>query len=409
MEGERLNMLRQSNPRAPDPGAENTRLSLDAMTIAVTGANGFIGARVIELLATLDSPPKLRPLSRRHAKDQRHAVVDLADPNSVSKGLAGCDAVIHCAFDFLDMAANPRIAAILASECAAIGARLVHVSTAAVYEPFSDGELDESRQPGDGGSDYKHVKLAIEDNLLQLARERELDLVIIQPTVVYGPFGRAWTDSPIRELLTGTVVLPDEGRGLCNAVFVDDVCQAVISALTAPLASGERFLISGPAAVMWKDFYTAYQDILGVDAVRLQPAGDRLFADGPVQDQRCDVAVPSIDKAADRDGSATVSPALAPGKRLKNLVTKTIGSQAATRLNMWVSFLLSRVRGGTVHNPTGAKFAMFRARCNVRIDKARRLLAYEPRYDLEAGMRMTSPYIVDTYGRLARLKSKRKL
>jgi len=52
---------------------------------------------------------------------------------------------------------------------------------------------------------------------------------------------------------------------------------------------------------------------------------------------------------------------------------------------------------------------MFSARCNVRIDKAKRLLAYEPRYDLAAGMRMTSPYIVETYGRLARLRPRRKL
>lgn len=402
-------MIRQSNPRARPAGSEATRLPLDAMTIAVTGANGFIGARVSELLATLDSPPKLRPLSRRHARGQQHTVVDLADPHSVSMGLRGCDAVIHCAFDFLDMAANLRIAAVLASECAAIGARLVHVSTAAVHEPFSDGELDESRRPADGGSEYKQIKLAIEDNLLRLVHEQGLDLVILQPTIVYGPFGRAWTDSPIRELLTGTVVLPDEGRGLCNAVFVDDVCQAVISALTAPLASGGRFLISGRAAVTWKEFYTAYQDILGVDALRLLPADDRSFANGPVEDERCDVAAPSGDKTVDRDASATGSPTLSRSKQLKNLVTKTIGSRAATQLNMWVSFLLSRAMGGTVHELTGAKFAMFSTRCNVRIDKAKRLLAYEPRYDLAAGMRMTSPYIVDTYGRLARLRQKRKL
>jgi len=409
MEGERLNMMRQSNPLAPDPGSEAAHLSLDAMTIAVTGANGFIGARVIELLGKLDSPPELRALSRRHARDQNHTVVDLADPGSVSRALKGCNAVIHSAFDFLDMAANLRIAAILASECAAIGARLVHVSTAAVHEPFSDGELDESRRPGPGGSDYKQVKLAIEDNLLRLVREQGLDLVILQPTIVYGPFGRAWTDSPIRELLTGTVVLPDDGRGLCNAVFVDDVCQAAILALTAPLASGERFLISGQAAVTWKEFYTAYQDILGVDAVRLQPADDCSVDHGPVEDERRDGVAASGDEPDNLDGSAVLSLTVSRGKKLKGIVTKAIGSKAATRLNMWVSFLRSRVMGGTVHKLTGAQFATFRTRCNVRIDKARLLLAYEPRYDLAAGMRMTAPYIVDTYGRLARLKPKRKL
>jgi nucleoside-diphosphate-sugar epimerase len=87
---------------------------------------------------------------------------------------------------------------------------------------------------------------------------------------------------------------------------------------------------------------------------------------------------------------------------LKNLITRTIGSRAATRLHMSVSFLRSRVMGGTVHAPDDGKLA----RCHVRIEKARRLLAYEPRYDLEAGMRMTAPYIERTYGRLARVKTK---
>jgi nucleoside-diphosphate-sugar epimerase len=295
----------------------------------------------------------------------------------------------------LDMAAILRIAAVLAGVCAAIGARLVHVSTAAVHEPFSDGDLDETRPPGPGGSDYKQVKLAIEDSLLRMVREQDLDLVIIQPTIVYGPLGRAWTDSPIRELLTGTVVLLDEGRGLCNAVFVDDVCQAVIAALTAPLASGERFLINGAAPVTWRDFYTAYQDILGVDALRLLPAEDR-----PIEDH--EVPAPP-DAAPEHRAEPPMRPAtLSRGKQLKNLITRTIGSQAATRLHMSVSFLRSRVMGGTVHAPDDGKLA----RCHVRIEKARRLLAYEPRYDLEAGMRMTAPYIERTYGRLARVKTK---
>jgi nucleoside-diphosphate-sugar epimerase len=395
MEGERLNGLRQLNPGTPNSSPEGKSRDLSAMTIAITGANGFVGARATELLASLDSPPQLRPLSRRQARDQNHTVVDLADPASVATGLKGCDAVIHCAFDFLDMAANIRIAAVLAGECAAIGARLVHVSTAAVHEPFSDGDLDETRPPGPGGSDYKQVKLAIEDSLLRMVREQDLDLVIIQPTIVYGPLGRAWTDSPIRELLTGTVVLPDEGRGLCNAVFVDDVCQAVIAALTAPLASGERFLINGAAPVTWRDFYTAYQDILGVDALRLLPAEDR-----PIEDH--EVPAPP-DAAPEHRAAPPMRPAtLSRGKQLKNLITRTIGSRAATRLHMSVSFLRSRVMGGTVHAPDDGKLA----RCHVRIEKARRLLAYEPRYDLEAGMRMTAPYIERTYGRLARVKTK---
>jgi hypothetical protein len=94
MEGERLNEHRLLNPGAPNSSPEGTSRDLSAMTMAVTGANGFVGARVTELLGSLDSPPQLRPLSRRHARGQNHTVVDLADPASVATGLKGCDAVM---------------------------------------------------------------------------------------------------------------------------------------------------------------------------------------------------------------------------------------------------------------------------------------------------------------------------
>jgi nucleoside-diphosphate-sugar epimerase len=366
--------------------------ALSGMTIAITGANGFIGARVVELLTALEAPPRLRLLSRRPLKGREHIVVDISDPIRVRAALNGCDALVHCAFDFTDMAANIRIASVLADACVAGGTRLVHVSTAAVHEPFPDGDLDETRMPGSGGSEYKHVKLEIENNLVARVRNDNLDLVILQPTVVYGPAGRAWTDSPVRELLTGTVVLPDEGHGLCNAVYIDDVCQAVIAALTASLPSGERILVSGPAPVTWRAFYSAYQNMLRLDALRFQPA---------------DSHAATRHSVAENDGDAIVSrePGRSAAKRLKAVVSRVLGGQTVTRLNVSVSFLKSLVLGGTVHTAVGSKRALFRSRCHIRIDKAQRLLGFEPRFDLTDGMRETAPYILRSYGRLAWLRS----
>jgi nucleoside-diphosphate-sugar epimerase len=397
MEGELLNAISSSSPD----------LSLGAMTVAVTGASGFVGARVTEMLAALDLPPRIRPLSRRVSKDRPYTIVDLRDPLSVMNALKGCRAVIHCAFDFMDLASNLHIASVLGNVCAAIGARLVHVSTATIHEPFSDGELDETREPPKGGSDYKQVKLAIEDLLLRMVRDQRLDLVILQPNIVYGPFGRAWTDSPIRELLTGTVVLPNEGRGLCNAVFVDDVCQAIIAALTAPLPSGERILVSGPHPVTWRDFYRSYENILGVRALRLQSADGRWWPVGLADLGQNRWLTGSLEDMTAEQHDEPLPGSASPhgGKRLRRIARKTLGSRATTRLNMWLSYLRSILMGRTVHLPTDGKLALFSARCHIRIDKAKRLLSYEPLFDLEAGMRATTPYVLRTYGRFAGLKT----
>ena len=203
----------------------------------MTGAGGFIGRRLAEMLE--QSGAEVRRLTRR--------TTPLDDAPRLAGALSGCTAVVHCAFDAYDEAANLRMAETLGHVCATSGTRLVHLSTAAVYEPLPDGVLTEAAPTNAPGTAYKAAKLAIERCLLDLVRTRRLDLVVLQPTIVYGPAGGAWTDSPVRELLTGEVWLPDAGRGLCNAVHVDDVCRAAMAACTAGLASGDRLLISGPA------------------------------------------------------------------------------------------------------------------------------------------------------------------
>lgn len=358
------------------------------MTIGITGANGFVGARVSEMLAA--SGTQLKLIARRASDTQNHLVVDLRDPVAVRAIVMGCDAVVHCAFDFQDLEANLPIASVLADQCALLGVRLVHVSTAAVHEPFPVGELDESHAAAGGGSDYKKIKTAIEHCLIGAVRRASarLDLVILQPTVVYGPYGRAWTDSPVRELLTGKVVLPNNGDGLCNAVYIDDVCQAVIAALAVPIPSGERFLVSGPAPVLWRDFYAAYRDMLGIDGLELRPAAQN---------------TPCHEEPGENEASHP-NPRLT---QLKSMIVRTLGTRRVTRLGILSGSVRSLILGDTVHIPTGAKLALLAAQCHIRTDKARRLLGYEPRFSLERGMAMTAPYVQSAYGRMARLKRKR--
>jgi nucleoside-diphosphate-sugar epimerase len=179
---------------------------------------------------------------------------------------------------------------------------------------------------------------------------------------------------------------------LCNAVYVDDVCHAVIAAVTAPLASGERILISGPAPVTWKAFYGAYQDMLRLDALRPEPAS-------------IDPQTMSGQWAAASPGGNTRSNATTC---LKKLASRSLGGQTVARLNLWAQYSRSLVLGGKVHRPQGATLALFRSRCHVRIDKAKRLLGYHPRFDLTSGMQRTSPYITGSYGRLARIRAQRQ-
>ena len=356
------------------------RKLLDELDIAVTGASGFIGDRLVGMLGESARPTRVRTLSRR-AGAGNVPPVDLADPAAVRVALGGCTTLVHCAFDFADLGANIEIARVLAAECAAAGVRLIHISTAAVYEPFPPGHLDETMCNEHPGSLYKQAKLGIEREILRFVHESGLETVILQPTVVYGPHGRAWTDSPIRELLTGTVVLPDQGGGTCNAVFIDDVCHAIIAAAKLNVQALERILIIKTQTVPRRDFYGAYQEMLGLDAIELGP-------------QEAAVAVVDINAPA----SAVAG--------LKRTATRLVGSHVLSQANLALNYargLMQRRR----HVASGAKLALFQSRCDIDIGKARRLLGYEPRFDLTRGMSTTRPYIESRYGGLARLKNRR--
>jgi nucleoside-diphosphate-sugar epimerase len=95
------------------------------------------------------------------------------------------------------------------------------------------------------GIRYSETQLDVEETLLAAINARGLDATIILPTIVYGPNSKAWTLAPATQLQTGTVLLPEKGQGLCNAVYVDDVCQAMIRSAVTPASRGRRYLISG--------------------------------------------------------------------------------------------------------------------------------------------------------------------
>jgi len=353
--------------------------------VAVTGANGFIGSRMVKLLASEGVVRDIRNLTRRRFKQNNALCVRLDDERQLREALLGCQAVVHCAFDFHDLKINLEIARNLARICAETNTRLVHLSSWVVYGTPPDGELDENAKADVGGDDYKDVKIAIERSLLRSTREAGLDLVILQPTIVYGPFSSAWTDTPVRQLMTGIVVLPNGGQGLCNAVYVDDVCQAAISALKGNPPKQKRFLISGPHPVQWCDFFGAYQAILGLQSLRLAPPEPRT-------------------NCTNREGLSTERPHSFPTSlrseliRIgKGLLGQHFDVQSRTRINMVLARLRQHINGQVVHMPTGSTLALYTAKCRVSSALARSEIGYVPRFDLAEGMAATAPYLRQTY------------
>ncbi len=80
-----------------------------------------------------------------------------------------------------------------------------------------------------------------------------LPAVILRPTVVFGPYSPFVLDV-VQAAKAGEFGLIDDGRSVCNAVFVDDVCSAIHTALTTESGLGEAFFVNADKAVTWRDF-----------------------------------------------------------------------------------------------------------------------------------------------------------
>ena len=248
--------------------------TLSGARVLVTGASGFIGSRLVERLA-LECGAQVRVLVRRvmsAAPLARFPIEiikgDVADPLTVARSVEGCAVVFHCA-----RGKGPDLALCRAVDVDATGhivdaarrwgARVVHVSTIAVYDRPSDGVFHEGTADAPKGEYYSDAKL--EGERLALARGAQLGVpvVVIQPAIVYGP-NSPHTFDMVSDLLTTRVVLVNGGTGICNLVYVDDTVTALLLAATNDRAPGERFLVSGPEYPTWAQFVGAFEEMLGV-------------------------------------------------------------------------------------------------------------------------------------------------
>ncbi|WP_241694992.1 hypothetical protein [Streptomyces sp. C] len=87
---------------------------------------------------------------------------------------------------------------------------------------------------------------------------------MIQPGVVHGPWGGQWTTAQLRRPAGDFAQLPagDDG-GVCNAVYVDDLAEAVLLAVDTAAAAGERFLVGHSEELRWGTFFDSVRALRG--------------------------------------------------------------------------------------------------------------------------------------------------
>jgi nucleoside-diphosphate-sugar epimerase len=250
--------------------------------VAVLGAGGFIGNRVVEVLHLMgvDVVPIVRrsngvALPGRFPLDVRLA--DALDRQQVRSALQGCDSVVVSIAGDARTIIDSIEPVYFAAEDAGLR-RLVHLSTASVHGQSPPAGTDESTPLSDRQEiEYNNAKVRAEQALLGCRARGSTEVVLLRPGIVHGPRSQ-WIGAFADELLGGRALLVEGGHGVCNSIYVDNLVRAVRCALTAEHADGQAFLVGDDEDVTWRDLYAPICAALGMNVDDL-PQPDRASAE----------------------------------------------------------------------------------------------------------------------------------
>jgi nucleoside-diphosphate-sugar epimerase len=251
-------------------------------SVAVLGANGFIGSRMVEL-AHLGGLASVRPIVRRAAAlasasrfELEGRVADARDAQALACAFEGCDHVVHA------VAGDPQtiVGAIepvyRAAEAAGVR-RLVYLSSASVHGQSPAPGTDETSALSDKQTiEYNVAKIQAERLLAELRSSGNVEVVVLRPGIVFGPRS-SWTGGFADELLAGTAYLVEGGQGICNSVYVDNVVHAIRLALEAPDADGRTYLVCDGEEVTWADLCRPVAQALGFNLTAIAVAAPSSF------------------------------------------------------------------------------------------------------------------------------------
>ncbi len=243
-------------------------------TFFVTGATGFLGGHLVQHLS--NNGASVRALARRpdrdaYIRDLPNVEIVMADLNEARRLIdytAGCDIVLHAAAVTGTLAESRRVN-VTGTRNMALAAvendvqRFVHISTISVYGFKVDGDVTESTPPKASKDAYSITKLEGENALRAADDEYGLSYTIIRPGMIYGPRGTTWTKSVFKLAKRKPAVFIGRGRGSAQPIFVDDLCDLILTAAMHPGADRQTFNATPDPAPTWREFLGAYQQLAG--------------------------------------------------------------------------------------------------------------------------------------------------
>lgn len=236
--------------------------------IAIFGSSGFVGSALVERLF-FDKGYDFVPFIHSFGNAARLArlpiqlrPIDILNFDQVSASLSGCNVVVNCSRGESGTMIKGLRNIINASQKNNIK-KFIHIGSIAIYgnnpPPESSREV---AAPEPVANSYGAMKLKQDKMILKL-HASGIPSIILCPSNISGPHS-IYLLAAAKGLLSNEVVLVDEGKYPTNLIHIDNLIQAIVTAIDSDKGWGERYFINETERTTWKEFYEELKEILGV-------------------------------------------------------------------------------------------------------------------------------------------------
>lgn len=247
------------------------------MRVFITGATGFIGSTLTRRLVRLGW--KVNVLVRNKKKLGRLSGVkgikiyqgDLGNAKILLEGARGSEIIFNCAaalpYHNLSIKdykkTNVKGLENILKTVRSIKARLVHLSTVGIYGSAQFGEVDENSNinPRDV---YAVTKVEGEKLIREYEKKYKIEAVIIRPTIAYGPSDTRPGFLNLFKLIKSGLFIPvGNGENYFHTVYVENLIDALVLVAKNKKVIGEDFIIGDDPCPKMREIYKSQYALSG--------------------------------------------------------------------------------------------------------------------------------------------------